>query len=276
MPVTLVTNGEPLSERETRFLAAHFAPIDFRTAPKLGAIPHTSKLNAFYSIDPSEYDVLLFMDCDTVVHRPLDRIADPIVHGGAQFICRRGGTTDRNMFLDFNALVNRFCVNGRKDKILHDGKEEWPIFNSGVFLATAEAVGRVRKSAVEFCYRLFNEWQKANALERLPEEIRTQLKIHQIVRQNWTIEQGALALACIDAGLNVQYLDGMYNSWGGEADFHVLHCFKSLYRFDRGSMFSADAERWIAEYAASDIPGKVFLASMVREYKQSIHERDAR
>jgi len=275
-PVTLMTNGEPLSARETRFLAEHFAPIDFRTAPKLGAIPHTSKLNVFYSIDPSEYDVLLFMDCDTVVRRPLDRITDPIVLGGAQFTCRRGGTTDRNMFVDFNALVNRFCIHGRKDKILYDGTEEWPMFNSGVFLATPEAVGRVRKSAIEFSYRLFNEWQRANALERLPEEIRTQLSIHQVVRQNWTIEQGALALACIDAGVNVQYLDGTYNSWGGEADFHVLHCFKSLYQFDRRSMFSADAEQWIAEYAASEIPGKAFLASMVREYKQSIHEINAR
>ncbi len=273
VPITLITNSEPLSERETRFLVEHFSPIEFKTSPRLGAIPHTSKLNVFYSIDPSTYDVLLFMDCYTVVRQPLDHIADSIVQGSAEFVCRRGGKTDRNLFVDFNLLVNRFCRQGHK--ILYEGRKEWPMFNSGVFLATSDAVCKIRGYSVDFTYRIFNKWQRANVLERLPEHIKKQTKINQIVRRNWTIEQGALALACINAGVKVQYLDGTYNSWGGEADFHILHCFKSLYQFDRRSMFSADAEQWIAEYSASDIPGKVFLASMVREYKQAFHADDA-
>ena len=89
---------------------------------------------------------------------------------------------------------------------------------------------------------------RANVLEGLPEDMQARLKVDQIVRQNWTIEQGALALACIKAGVRVQYLDGTYNSWGGDSDFHILHCFKSLYRFDRRSMLSPDAGDWIAEY----------------------------
>ncbi len=269
LPVTLITNGEPLSERESEFLREHFSPIEFRTSPKLGAIPHTSKLNVFYSIDPSTYDVLLFMDCDTVVRQPLDQIADPIVKEGAQFVCRRGGETDRNRFVDFNALVKTFCRGGRGNKILFDGQNEWPMFNSGVFLATSEAVRKIRRSSVEFTYRLFNEWQRNNALERLPEDIKKQIEIKQVVRASWPIEQGALALACINAGVKVRYLDETYNTWGGEADFHVLHCFKSLYQFDRRSMYSADSEEWIAEYLGSEIPGKIFLASTIREYKQA-------
>jgi hypothetical protein len=103
----------------------------------------------------------------------------------------------------------------------------------------------------------------------LPEAIRKQMRINQIVRQNWTIEQGALALACIDAGVKVQYLDGTYNSWGGEPDFHVLHCFKSLYQFDRRTMFAAEAHEWIGEYLDSDIPGKAFLGGMMRQYLET-------
>ena len=144
------------------------------------------------------------------------------------------------------------------------------MFNSGVFLATSEAVRRIRRSSVEFTYRIFNAWQRSNALERLPEELKKEIEIEQVVRESWPIEQGALALACIDAGVKVRYLDGTYNTWGGEADFHILHCFKSLYRFDRRSMYSADSGKWIEEYLASDIPGKVFLASMIREYKLAL------
>jgi hypothetical protein len=268
IPVTLITNSDPLDATQQDFFTKHFAPIEFKTSPRLGAIPHTSKLNVFYAIDPSTYDVLLYMDCDTVVRQALDGIADPILQGSAQFVCRRGGETDRNMFVDFNGLVNQYCRHAIKTRIQHEGQEEWPMFNSGVFLASSEAVQKVRRCAVEFTYRIFNDWQRADVLQKLPEEIRKSLKPNPPVRQNWTIEQGALALACINAGVSVHYLDESYNSWGGEEDFHVLHCFKSLYTFDRSSMFTASAEMWLEEYSASDVPGKVFLASTVRKYRQ--------
>lgn len=267
VPVTLITNSEPLSGREVRFFQENFSPIEFRTSPRLGAIPHTSKLNVFYSIEPSSYDVLMFMDCDTVVRGPLDRIAEPILNGDAQFLCRRGGETDRNRFVDFDALVTRFCGQERRNRIVHDGTEEWPMFNSGVFLATSEAVCKIRRRSIEFTYQLFNDWQRNNALERLPDALKKQIEIKQDVLENWPIEQGALALACIRAGVKVQYLEGEYNSWGGDPDFRILHCFKSLYKFNRPSMFSHDSEEWIAEYLDSEVPGKVFLASIISQYK---------
>lgn len=268
IPVTLITNCDSLDVAHQAFFTRHFAPIEFRTAPRLGAIPHTSKLNVFWAIDPSSYDVLLYLDCDTVVRRALDRIADPILEGSAEFLCRRGGETDRGMFVDFNGLVNQYC-GPKRARIQYRGQEEWPMFNSGVFLATSEAVHKIRRGAIEFTYRIFNDWQRADALQKLPEEIRNLVNPNPPVRQNWTIEQGALALSCINAGVSVQYLDETYNSWGGEEDFHVLHCFKSLYQFDRRSMFSASAEQWIKEYSTSDIPGKAFLASMMRRYTQA-------
>lgn len=275
IPVTLITNSEPLGAREEGFLNEHFSPIEFRTSPRLGAIPHTSKLNVFYSIEPSTYDVLIFMDCDTVVRRPLDKIADQIRYEGAQFVCRRGGEKDRNRFLNFDGLVSRFCGRGLNNKILFEGAEEWPMFNSGVFLATPDAVLRIRKNAVEFTYRLFNEWQRTNTLRSLPPSVQRALKLlyrpdhplRQNVLESWPIEQGALALACIKSGINVRYLDESYNNWGGDQDLHILHCFKSVYQFNRRAMFSDDSHRWIEEYLESEIPGKTFLATIVREYK---------
>ncbi|MCP4397975.1 MAG: PqqD family peptide modification chaperone [bacterium] len=277
LPVTLITNSQPLSDRDAGFLTEHFSPIEFKTSPRLGAIPHTSKLNVFYSIDPSTYDILMFMDCDTVVRKPLDHIADPIMkHEGVQFICRRGGETDRNRFVDFDALVSRFCGQGRTNQIDFEGQPEWPMFNSGVFLATSEAVSKIRRNSIDFTYQLFNEWQRNNTLERLPEHIKQQIEFTQEILANWPIEQGALALACIKSGVKVQYLEGTYNTWGGEEDFHILHCFKSLYTFNRIEMFREESEEWIAEYLESDIPGKIFLASIVREYKQNFPGDDSR
>ena len=94
------------------------------------------------------------------------------------------------------------------------------------------------------------------------------------VIEAWPIEQGALALACIDAGVRIRYLDETYNSWGGDDDFHILHCFKSLYQSDRRSMYSEESESWIDAYLQSEIPGLNFLAGTVREYKQTFGRSD--
>jgi hypothetical protein len=293
-PVTLITNARALPEHEVRFFDKHFSPIEFKVAPRLGAIRHTSKLNVLYSIDPQSYDVLLYLDCDTVVRRPLDCIVDPINREGAQFVCRRGGETDRNRFVDFNALVTGFCRprSAGKGKILFEEAEEWPMFNTGVFLATSEAVRKIRSDAIDFTYSLFDHWQRTDATEsRFPyrkrmlnflyrKEVLDRLHRHALLKrvsrrvsrqqvvEPWTMEQGALALACIKAGVKVRYLDDVYNSWGPDDDFRVLHCFKSAYGFSRAEMYTEASERWIGEYARSQLPGKVFLASIVSEFKQ--------
>jgi hypothetical protein len=278
--VTLITNGDSPCEEDKKFLRDHFSPIDFSTSPRLGAIPHTSKLNVFYSIHPSTYDILMFMDCDTVVARDLDGITDPIRQGDADFLCRRGGETDRNRFVDFNSLVRRFCGDVPERKVEFEDSLEWPMFNSGVFLGTSDAVRRIRRNAVDFTYEMYNEWQRTSVLLELPPSIREFLELtyrdtqplHQIVYQNWTLEQGALALSCIEADVRVRYLEETYNHWGGDEDLHILHCFKSVYQFDRRTMFDRRDCAWIGEYLESDTPGKRILASLVQDYRQTLHE----
>jgi hypothetical protein len=273
VPVTLVTNSEPLSDAEMGFFEKHFSPIEFKTCPRLGAIPHTSKLNVFYAIDPSTYDVLLYMDCDTLVRKPLDRLLDAITVDGAEFVCRRGGETDRNSFIDFNSLVAEYCGERSASRVPFEGKAEWPMFNSGVFLATPEAVRKIRGDSVEFTYKLYNQWQRIDAIERLPfTRFLFKLKPFRHRKKalaDWPLEQGSLALACIKAEIKIHYLDEVYNSWGN-LDFSILHCFKSAYRFDRAGMYAEDAESWLEEYSKSDLAGKVFLSQIIREFKRDI------
>ncbi len=272
IPVTLITNSEPLSSTEMSFFEQNFSPIDFVTSPRLGAIPHTSKLNVFYAIDPSSYDILLYLDCDTVIRKPLDGIADPII-AGAQFVCRRGGETDRNRFVDFTGLVGRYWGQGPKHQVRFEGASEWPMFNTGVFLATPDAVRKIRRDAVELTYALFNEWQRCDARETLPllRKLyrRGILSSRKPVLESWPIEQGAVALACIKAGVSVAYLDETYNSWGN-LDFHILHCFKSAYAFDRSTMFSDRAARWLEDYSKSDLRGKTFLARTIIDFQREV------
>jgi hypothetical protein len=275
IPVTLITNSEPLCASEMSFLEEHFSPIEFKTCGRLGAIPHTSKLQVFYAIDPSSYDILLYMDCDTVVRKPLDRIIEPIVEGSAQFVCRRGGLTDRNLFVNFERLVGEYCGKKADNKVAFEGQGEWPMFNTGVFLAAPEAVRKIRRDAVEFTYSLFNRWQRLDAVEYLP-FMRLLFKFRpfrnrKVALADWPLEQGAMALSCIKSGVRVRYLDEIYNSWG-DLDFHILHCFKSAYRFDRELMFEQSAEGWLSEYSKSELVGKLFLAEMIREYKVHMNQ----
>jgi hypothetical protein len=276
-PITLITVSDQLNSTEQRFFETNFFPIEFKVAPRLGATVHASKLNVFYSVEPESYDVLLYLDCDTVVRKPLDDLAKPVADGEVQFLCRRGGVTDRNRFRDFDKLVSKFCQGSVISKVDYDNGQEWPMFNSGVFVASSEAVSRLRRYSLDFTYRLFNEWQRIDAFEGLP-ILRYLFRLgflpsRQAIIQNWTLEQGALALACIKSGVKVAYMDERYNSWGN-IDFHILHCFKSAYRFNRETMYSSDADQWLNAYSQSTLAGKVFLASIIREFKRDlqVHE----
>ena len=117
---------------------------------------------------------------------------------------------------------------------------------------------------------IFNKWKRDCCIEKLP--IIKQLCRLKIIKTKkevltpWVIEQGGIALSCIKAGVKVHYLDAMFNSWGGDKNFRILHCFKSLYKFNRLKMYSKDSQEWIKEYSKSEIPGKIFLAKIVKEF----------
>ena len=228
VPVTMITVGEGLEADERRDFEERFGPIDFVVAPRLGGTPHTNKINAFFSVEPSLYDVLVYLDCDTVIRGPLDGILEPLEQG-VEFLCRRGGELDRDRFVDFGRLVSRYAA-GSGVRVCHDGVEEPPIFNTGVFVATAEAVRRIRARVLDIAYDLSGRWQRVDQVERvlLPMKLstvflyrhewlrplfRARLLSRQDVIEPWAIEQGAVALACMATGTRVGYLDERFNSW---------------------------------------------------------------
>lgn len=91
------------------------------------------------------------------------------------------------------------------------------MFNSGVFITSSEAVLKIRKDVIDFTYKIYDTWMRYDILERLPviKYLYTYgvLHSHGDMLEAWPIEQGALALSCINAGIKVQYLDEKYNSW---------------------------------------------------------------
>ena len=283
-PVTLITVGEGLPKEQRRDFEERYAPIEFEVAPRLGGTPHTNKMNAFFAIELADNDVLLYFDCDTVVRGPLDGLLGQF-GDGAEFVCRRGGDLDRNRFVDFGRLVRRYAPRSSV-RVRHEGISEFPMFNSGVFLATGAAVRRIRGTALEFCYELYERWRRLDQIERilLPFKLstvflyrfrflrglfRARLLTRQDVIEPWTIEQGALALACMATETPVAYLDERDNSWGGDDDFRVLHCFKSTYQFERGSLLDPKTPAWIEEYREDEIPGRRFLAQIVTEFRRA-------
>ncbi len=92
------------------------------------------------------------------------------------------------------------------------------------------------------------------------------LNSRQQVLESWTIEQGAVALACIQAGVVVGILWTRYTIRGQLEDLRILHCFKSAYQFDRSTMFQKEFIEWRKAYRESGLPGKVFLAGIIDEF----------
>lgn len=254
IPVTLVTNKVSLDNSHKAFLSQNFGPIDFKTMPRLSSFCFASKFNALYATDPSEYDVMLFMDCDTIILKPIDGILDYIKEG-AGLACRRGSESDRSCFVDWNKILNKYCPGIVPQKGVFEGKEEQLMFSAGVYAATSESVLKTRSEALDISYDLYDSWLSGS---------------REYVTKNWSIEQAALALSCIKTGVNVKYLPYEYNTWGNIENPKILHYFKNVYKINRERMFEDSYSEWIDNYLQSDFVGNRLLANMVQEYKACI------
>jgi lipopolysaccharide biosynthesis glycosyltransferase len=236
IPIHLITNDRPLPEDVEKYFVEKFSPITFSTSPRIGPIniPHACKWKVFDLID---YDVVIFLDCDTVVVGELDDMLNPIINGGCEFLCRRGGKTDCESFKNIDKTLE--FLNCADSKCFVNG--ERPMFNSGVF-AFQPKVGKIIKD---------------DALNILPKLDNNHLK------NRWAAEQVALALSCIKNNINVEYLDEMYNSWGNVEDIKILHCFKSRYKFNRINMFE-NFNIWKHQY--TEVIGERLLTKTVEEF----------
>lgn len=241
LPVTVVINQTELPAEDHSFLLQHFQPLEIKVFPKLAAPPQACKFNAFYAADPNEYETLLFLDCDTVILGALDDLDRPIREDGKDFLAARMGHIGRTSMGGadkMDALVARFGGDNPQ-RMEHQGKAEWTFFNSGVFLATSDAVRSIRSRAVACNNELAEHAHEMKGFEAA----RGYGSEEQLTRRIWCNEQIALSLAVIESGLRTAYLPLRFNSGLVGKDRRlptIFHCFRGLWHFDRSRMFEDD------------------------------------
>ena len=243
VPIIFITNDKPLSDIDKTFFVKHFSPIEFETKPKIRIVPPASKLNIFKT--NIKYDIMLFLDCDTVVLDVLDDMLSPILNNECDFICRRGGESDREVFIDMENTLKYLEIDS-DHHILFGLDTERVKFNTGVFAFKADISKRVGEDALKITSKII-------------------CKDH--IKTYWMAEQCALALSCIKNNIKVSYLDEVYNSWGNLEDIKILHAFKSRYKFNRETMFE-DFDQWKGKY--QNIIGEKLLIREVENFIKNI------
>lgn len=244
-PILFVTNKHPLSEKDKDFFEVNFKPIKFVVAENVIRTPlPAAKLNVFDILPEDECDIIIFMDCDTVVLKPLDDMLNPILYDDYDFICRRGGKTDRGNITDIENTMTFLGIEDSTCFVEYEGMRERPKFNSGVFCFKT----KIGKQIGSYCKEILPSIMNKNYL-----------------LAPWMGEQFSIALSCIKNNLKVYYLDEIYNSWGNLQDIKILHCFKSRYKFNRERMFS-DFDKWKHNYQTIDVPGEKMLVETVESF----------
>jgi hypothetical protein len=158
-PFTVITNGNPIPEPELSSIKNQFLPVDLRVMPRLGGAPHTNKFNAFYAIDESTYDVLVLMDCDTVVLEPLDEIVKGIDIEKPSFKAIGIGKAGASTVIGYHHLVKHYAnLSDNELKLLksEEFRTEYPCFNSGVIVISRKAVLSIRNDAIQIAYELYD------------------------------------------------------------------------------------------------------------------------
>ena len=267
-PVTLIVNGTELKKKDEAFLLANFGPLDIKVFPRQTPV-WASKFNAFYANDPDDYDVFLFLDCDLLFLGPLDDIVEPLQQRGKQFLGLRIGPAGFNGMLQGpDGLVNEFCQANRRG-VQFEGKTEWPFYNSGVLVATSDAIRLIRSKSVSIAHQLAREFHEVSGYEsRVPLE---GAKTERRISEEWQIEQIALALAVIDSGVEVEYLDGTYNAHTRQPDGElpqVFHCFKQRFFFDRARLFDDDLLDELSEHEDELMR---LMVKAARDFKREFH-----
>lgn len=244
IPIVFVTNNNPLSEDDRDFFIKHFSPIEFIVKKRIDIIPPASKFNILDAIDTNSYDIMIFMDCDTVVLRELDDMLIPLINDECDFLCRMGGKTDRSCFLDIKNTLNFLGMADLPDEI--------PKFNSGVFAFRNNVSKIIGETAKNILPKILNK----NHLENM-----------------WMGEQCAFALSVTMENIKWKYLDEIYNSWGNLEDIRILHCFKSRYKFNRNDMFR-DFNNWKNGYG--EIIGERLLLAEIESYLTDFPQKEVK
>ena len=269
-PFTIITNGINMPKRYSSMIQEKFAPIQIVTMPRLGGTPHNNKFNAFYAVDEYTYDILVLIDCDTVILGALDDIAEGCNSKPQYFKAADIGQVGAESIKNYEFLI-QYYANLDKDKLqlYQDTKFQikYPLFNSGVLVLTKEVVITIRDDVIKIAYDLYRRRQLGGiknydfaAFENWMFNTKYPL---------WMTEQIGLALGLIKHQIPYEILKRKFNWTNQEFLFDnsapsIFHYMKGLYTIDKANLFNGD---WIEEYSNSDSATKQALASLVKSYK---------
>ncbi len=269
-PFIIVTNGINMPQRYISMLQENFPPVQIITMPRLGGIPHNNKFNAFYAVNESRYDVLVLLDCDTVILEALDDIAEGCNSHKRYFKAVKIGEVGAESIKGYEFLI-QYYGNLTQDELQlcknSDFQTEYPLFNSGVMVLTKEVVTTIRDDIIKISYDLYQKRQLGGIKNKDFASFENWISNTQYPL--WMTEQMGLSLGLIKHQITYEILDWKFNWTNQEFPFNgsiprIFHYMKGIYPIKRANLFEGD---WIEEYLNSDSDSKQALANLVKSYK---------
>lgn len=277
-PVTVSTNAAALPEADQRE-TARFDPVTYRVMPRQHGGAFTNKFNALYA-PQEDFDVLVYLDCDTVVFDALDDMVAGMDPDVAQFRGRKIGYPGAQSAGAVEPLIREYAlpVGRTLDEVADDRFPlGYPLFNGGVMVMTRPAVLQVRRDASKIAHELFARraaTAKSTLFEMLKEAARRVRNRYfsnasQSTYDYWVTEQLGVAFSILKNHIEYDLLDPRFN-WvqphnpddgTPPALFHYMSGRHEA--VDREHLFTGD---WIDQYRSGESPTRRALASLAREY----------
>jgi len=276
-PVTVSTNARAMPMDDRREIEA-LGSVRVRVMPRQHGEHFADKVNAYYAA-PEEADVLVYLDCDTVVLNPLDEMVSGLDPATPTFRARRIGPPGARSAGVIEPLLRDYALT--KGRTLDDVADDrfprgYPMFNGGVLVMTQPARAIIREDAAEIAYDLYAQ-RARTSVSSLPEilrEIGYRILDRLFPERNrstyeyWVVEQLGLALSVIKNDIPYDLLDPTYN-WvhpeppaDGELPA-VFHYMSGRHDVDRERLLDGD---WIETFATSESPTRRALASLARRW----------
>lgn len=274
-PVTVSVNGRDMPAADRRRLE-RMDDVNVRVMPRHYGWLFANKFNALFPAQ-TDYDVLLYLDADTLALDDLQPMVDGLDPAAPQFRGRMMEEAGSKQAGPLDALVEEFAVppGGRAADVRDDRfPRDVPLFNCGVMVMTKPAVEIIRYHAPRIAHELVSR-RAASAITSLPGLFReTAHRLfarffpdrQQTTYAYWVAEQLAVAFSLLRHNVEYELLDPIYN-WEHadsppERDVPALfHYLKGRHDMDRVALFDGD---WIDAYAASGSAPRRALAEHAR------------